>query len=819
MLSMNVRSIGGRARLLALATLVALGLGACGGGGGGGAAGGGNADGVLEAVSFIGFSTMPSGVGPNGLASLPQVFVDQALEFTFDGPIDGGIFGGFVQQGSDNRVFLGKAPGTASTIPYFGYVNQTLAAQSLQVRINAAAGATLPSYIVGRHRDKPNTIVLDPRVPPNNPFGLPPLPGFPINAEMTYRIPATNSFLFGGTPARPIGTDPFLLPVIVPAFSPQPDLSVVFRSSAATSPNPFPPEVVSIEAFSGAAGTVADPINCDDPIIVTFSQPIDGTTIDQLKNFTIRNLSAGGTLVPGQPIVDPLDATVLTFVPQPGYGPGPFDIEVRVGRTAGLPQEDEIDGLAQGSPPVAIPLLAPQTRIFRTEVDPTCPGSITVAEDFIDTLKRDANPGAFVVFNQANWNAAAAPGALVGSFIDGTPLATFTGNPLGLGTRFQRMLTLALGCFNSGGTCPAGLLAPFDSVLQNAGTNPMGGSHLMLIWEAADLGSPRAALELIEWGPVMNNVRGTTYPGYTAWCGMTTIVPGGGGVNCTAGGVGLSTFFGANYDVIPQQPVDLLNANPPANNGSGTPNTCPMTTLPVPLLGGGVRVGGPMDYVTNIFTTTYFPYPVFTPPFDYIGSGTGARSLLFEVNILPGPQLSNINRFRAAGAAPGRRVIGPPKAMSPIPNPNCFNGPVNVGQSSQCEFYDMRLTFVDMVSHAQSQFYDTNVPMGAVPVYNGFNLSPSPFNQPANTSAIWQLEGANAISGPTSASGPTSGFQTFFSGTPANGVQNDAVLGAMGGGPLTLAGRRFFRFRVTLRNDNLTNMRQRYNNWVMSISF
>ena len=77
--------------------VAALLLSGCGGGGSGGS-GGGNANGILTSVSFIGFTPGP-GVGTNPTVPLPTVFRDQTLEFTFDGNLDNGVFGGFVSSG------------------------------------------------------------------------------------------------------------------------------------------------------------------------------------------------------------------------------------------------------------------------------------------------------------------------------------------------------------------------------------------------------------------------------------------------------------------------------------------------------------------------------------------------------------------------------------------------------------------------------------------------------------------------------------------------------------------------------------------------
>src|SRR5512134_2966855 len=83
-----------------IALVAAVALSGCGGGGGGS---GGNPSGALLGVSFLGFFP-----GPN--ANIPTVFRDQALEFTFDGPLDAGVLGGFFSQGGNVVEFSGVPP-------------------------------------------------------------------------------------------------------------------------------------------------------------------------------------------------------------------------------------------------------------------------------------------------------------------------------------------------------------------------------------------------------------------------------------------------------------------------------------------------------------------------------------------------------------------------------------------------------------------------------------------------------------------------------------------------------------------------------------
>ena len=71
---------------------------------------------------------------------------------------------------------------------------------------------------------------------------------------------------------------------------------------------------------------------------------------------------------------------------------------------------------------------------------------------------------------------------------------------------------------------------------------------------------------------------------------------------------------------------------------------------------------------------------------------------------------------------------------------------------------------------------------------------------------------------PTTPTGPTSGFLTYWSGTPSNGAFDPLILQH----PLfptapQLTGNRYFRFQVELRNDNITNASQQYNSLIAAI--
>ena len=84
---------------------------------------------------------------------------------------------------------------------------------------------------------------------------------------------------------------------------------------------------------------------------------------------------------------------------------------------------------------------------------------------------------------------------------------------------------------------------------------------------------------------------------------------------------------------------------------------------------------------------------------------------------------------------------------------------------------------------------------------------------PLGTRARWELEGATALTGPgTPAAGQSTGFLTWFEGDPTSGTFDPSVLN-------TLSGSRYFRYRVTLRNDNVANAHQAYQSLAVVVSF
>ena len=714
----------------------------------------------------------------------------------------------------DPIVINGESPVAISSIPYHPYANQSIAAASIEVRSNVFNGAVVPNYVVGRHRDKPDTIVIDPVVPLGNVLGLPFNPGFLANREYTWRVPATSGIRVGGKPALPVGTGPLQLPIVVPGFTPAPGLGMVFRTGDTVTPDPDPPTVLEIVSLSGASGQETEPIGANEPIEVIFDQAIDRLSIDELQNFIIRNVDRPTLEFPqGRPVGVQLDIDeqrpyVVTCIPVPSWGPGVsaadgYEIEVRIG-TFGDPSLDNIVGLPQGLQGGQIGLDNSLPATFHTQACPECEGSAAIIENFSTQDNRD---GAFApTLNACRWDEGeGGAGLLRGVSISGDPLALFQGNPGNIGTRSQVSsiigpgTTLPLSGPAQGPLFPVGLFTPFDAGdgVNNLGPgiNGGGGGHLMIMYEGVDLGGVRDSLELIEWGPTGNTVFATTYPSMSIWCGQgSQVAPS----SCPSGGAntGLAGTYLVNYD------QDTLQAPDPNRLNPLNPTQ------------GGVLCVGPSGYTTTPGFSTYFPYQTFTRPFDYLGSGPGSGALLVEMNTEPGTQLVNFHRYRSVGAVPApsiRRFIGGPLGTL---------AQANVVVGSGCDIYDWRFTFVSMVSSAQSNFYDTGVnPASENAIYRAVTLSPSPQDQTAATSAIWRFEGAAAIAAPNTPVGPTTGLLTWWNGTPGSGTEFPEVLEDPNNPAAPqLSGNRYFRFQVELRNDHVANTIQSYSALSMAIS-
>jgi hypothetical protein len=783
---------------VAIAVVAAVALTGCGGGGGGG---GSPANGVLISVSFVGFFPVPG-----TSANIPAVFRDQALEFQFDGPLDDPILGGYFSQNGVPVEFGGVPPAGTLPIPYFAFADQFAAKTSLQIWQNDNTMTQLASYVVGRHRDKPDTIVLDPRVSPGHPMGLPVNDGFKTNQVYAFIIPPNNSFLFGGQSAQPAGPSVFTLPVPIPNFTTQPALSGLFLSGGTFGPDPVPPAVVSIQPASGAAGTDADPMLQQDPIRVTFSKAVTSASIDPLKNFIVRNINItspsfpNGAPVPGSvapSVVGATSDTIYIFTPSAPYGPGVggngFQIEVRVGDIP-YPQPNAVVppilGVPTGLSGTQLEISNSLSTVLRSTPCTGCQTPGSIVEGFDNSTFLDSSFVQTFGPVKARWNDASATSQLAGRVISGAP------SPQAFGTRQQ---------FEVNPTPPtttpfAGLFTPFDASAANsmgqcgtggcnlgAGINPNGGGHIMHIYEYGEgMMNVEDSLEQIEWSSPSGVTAPTVYPQYSIWCGVSNIVaPLSGGTQ-----TGLNTVFDSNYTLLPYQTG--------IPTGMSTNGPCGPPTLP-----GARKVpcGLNQTYTVALQTTQFYPFPLLNPCFDYSRdtgvSGMGTN-LLFEQNIEPGMQAPNFNRYRATNFIPVRRLIDGPLSM--VPASVC---PFNHGGTF--DVYRARFTFVGLVAQTRSLWYDTGT---ANPGYLEFIVTPPATSQPLGTQSTWILEGTD-----TNNPGPsTIGSSGVY--INAQGQTFPQVLTGTGTGQIGQL--RYFRFRIEFRANNVGNTTPAYTSVVMA---
>jgi hypothetical protein len=554
-----------------------------------------------------------------------------------------------------------------------------------------------------------------------------------------------------------------------------------------------PPAVVSITSQSGAAGTPANPIPAADPLVVTFSKTVSLASLDPVSNFIVRNQNVvnasypAGVLVPG--FITPFtpgatNDSVYVFTPFVPYGPGVsptqgYDIEVRIG-SFGSTTVPPILGLPQGPSAIQLPLSNSLNRVFRTTPCTGCSTPAAIAETFDTTNQRDLT---FVQTfgQQARWNAPSAPGKLAGRLTAGSSTGT---TPASLGTRVQITVDP-----QPPTTTPAGLYAPFDASAAssggqcgpagcNLGINPNGGSHIMHLYESIDLLSIEDSLEQIEWSPVNSLVIPTTYPGYRIWCGLTNIqAPMSGPLTAP----GLNSSYDLNYNLTPYQTGVLIGA-------CGLPAA------------RKVACGGPIPYTTVLQTTHFYPFPTLNPCFDFStssGSSGAGVNLLVEQDIASGNQLPNFNRFRATAFNPVRRLIDRPLAQYP-PGVCAFNA------GGTFDIYRMRFTFVGIVGQARSLWYDTGT---ANPTYIALAVSPQLMAQPAGTQSTWILEGTDTLNPGPAATGPSGVY------IHAGGNVFPSVLTS------TIAQLRYFRYRVELRGNNVTNATPTYDSVLMAYHF
>jgi hypothetical protein len=833
--------------IVACGVATALMLGGCGGGGGGSSPGGGTSAAVQNVSGSLQLF--------DAAASLPtSIYTNESVLIIFQpgSQIDPAPLGGFFSAvpGGPPQVFQASVPSVTGFADYFAFANQTAARDAVRVYRNVAGPNQIPGYIVGRLVNNPNIVVIDPVIPSTNPFGLATQDNWPINPNPTdptnayvLNIPAASALAMGGisVPAFPPGATssfPFNLPV---PFQPAGTTGIVptgWFVSTAQAPDPIPPQIISVEPEGGEAGTPADPMPANSNLHITFSKKISFATIDFLKNLVVRNLDVlvngqpalvPGTMVPFDPTLglpcDPNtpagDSKVFCFIPSPSFGPGVsategFDIEIKIGFNTD--PNEAIRGIPQGPTATQLPLSNSLLVVLRTAPctigNPGCsPTVATVTEGFDDAAKLDTS---FVApFGTCRWNASTALGQLTGramtgsasTFIPGVTLgrAQFVVDPQPAGTGglfspFDASAAQTTACMaNCGGPC-------------NVGVNPNGGSHIMHLYEATEMGSTKDSLELVEWSPVGQLVTPSTYPTMSIWAGVTSVVapitsvagscPGAGANQC-----GLNSAYGANYGptggvgtpLLPFQQNDPTVSEDAYAGYNGVPQP------PPPTAPDRIRVFGPANYVANSNFGQFYGYPLFTTPFDLAqanGAGGTGTNLLLEMNIEPGNQCPNFHRFRATFSTPARRLLGPPiSAIAPGALHTASGG-------AGFDIYRMRFTFVGRRSSARSLWYDTG---SNAPIYQNVILNPSPVpgvGQPDGTTTIWKLDGkAGPPPLPSPSALPTTADNIVFDATGA------FQLGALTN--LTVTSSRFFRFRVDMLGNASTNAVPTFNNLIM----
>jgi len=313
--------------------------------------------------------------------------------------------------------------------------------------------------------------------------------------------------------------------------------------------------------------------------------------------------------------------------------------------------------------------------------------------------------------------------------------------------------------------------------------------HIYEFGEGAPAMNQRESLEQIEWCPPTATVAQSTYPQYSIWCGVSSVsAPFNGGTQQGLGGT-----MDSNYNLTPYQSGILLTG------------PCASTTATNPRK---VNCGLNGTYVTNMSSTQFYPFPLLNPPFDYAQGGTAAgtlgvgTNLIYEVNIEPGNQVPNFNRYRANALLPVRRMLDRP--LSQVPINNC---PANSGGGT-FDIYRIRFTFVNAVSQARSLWYNTNT---ADPNYLNFIVSPPAvpgMGQPIGTSSVWTLEATDQLN-------PNPGTLPAASAVyiDATGATHPQVLGV---GTGMIGHFQFFRFKVEFRANNVANTIPAYTSIVMS---
>lgn len=766
-------TLGGLVLILA----AAIALSGCGGGGGGG---GGTVSSSSQIVqtSFQGFPSAPG-------AGLPNVFRNEVLKVTFGQALDSTSFGGFEMDGLTGTpvVYQGVSSSSLAGVQYHVYLDQVGASAAFQLW-DDSTGLQYSQVLIGRSVLDPRVLVVDPKVPQGNIFGVATALGFLPSTQFDVFIPAGSALTAGGGSVPTFGATP---PVTIPNFSPSPATSSIFQTGVAFTPDTVPPTVDEVTTLSlNGLDPAVNPIPDDDTVRITFSEPVDMATINPQANMLIRNLSVvttadpNGVLVPMNQTTDAINR-VFFLTPVPSFGAGPYQIRVSVGTN--LDPADAIKDLPAGVIASQNSLANSLTRVFTTIPNPGANTAASITEDFSTTTSQD--PNFTPRYNPAPWNDSGS-GLLTGIAISGTAQP---GQPLG--SRIQYSIQPQ--------TPPplAGYFSPFDDNNLNnlAGVNPNGGSHTQLLYNANTTDLPNYltnSIELVEWGANLGIGNAATYNNFRMLLGATTARSYG------TAPIGLFTLYNQNFDFDNPQNAWINPTTHPTNAPGFSPNESP------------IEVVSQSVYVVPILASTFVPFPALNPLFDFDGvqgrtepsaiSGSSAEepNVVVDVDIQP-PVLPSNNFVFGTGANapnPARRIFG--ASLSTL------------SASGDNVTYWARFTVVDKNSSARSIMLDLGVAAQDAD-YGVLQVIPDMSAQPVGTVLEVKLEAADAVLNgePTvGGAGPT-GVLTYIN---RNGVIDPSAVDGMDG-------RRFFRITFEFESNTTTNLSPFVDGWILGYEF
>lgn len=724
--------------------------------GGGGSGGNSGPVAQVAATSFLGAPTTAGG-------PVPATFRNEVLLLTMNGAVDPTPFSGFLSaQGSQSpQVLVGKSSVSLSGVPYNAFLDQLAARAAIQLYDDATA-TPITSVIIGRSLLDPRVLVIDPVVPIGNIFSIPVSSGFAPSVQIDLYIPPGSVLRAGGLP---VGTFGGLPPQVPPPFSPTPAPATLLVTGANLVPDiaaPFVNEVTTVGLGGAAAST---PIVDNDVIRVSFSEPIDPSSINLGVNLIVTNLSVQSPAEPNGvsvPLLLTLDVTqsVVFLTPQPSFGPGPYQIRVDVGGQ-NLSAAQQIKDQPGADPSVQNALANNSVVTFTTVANPQAPLPLNSIEDFSSTTMQD--PAFNGRYNNARWN------VLNSGRAEARPISGSAQPGQPLGSRIQYTINPS-----TPGPVTA-FFSPFDSMTNNLGqfVNPNGGSHSQFLYagtapEIADGTSD--TVELVEWGAAFT--LGVPFPftfnGFSMRLSHSTSNP--------LGTFGLVSVYAQNYDFDNPQNEFI---QPTSHPGNLALNEAPITVVPS------------SPYVVPTLSSSFVPYPGLSTLFDFddfqrteinaLSNTATQPSLLVDIDI-PAPVAVNNNFVFGnfpISPVPVRRLIGFPGATLAANSDNVAS--------------HMRFTFVGRNSSLRSLYYDLGTG-GANADFFALTTTPSIVSRPAGTAIIVRAESADGFNGTVPIS--PSGLRVIYDRAGNFSASNLDLLD----------GRRYVRFLVEFESNTNTNV-------------